>query len=57
MATIKQLTSNTSKPRRNPNFVHGNQRIIDLIDRYEEGRLPLIEYFDKISQTIGKNLQ
>ncbi|CAF1456108.1 unnamed protein product, partial [Rotaria sordida] len=52
MATIKQLTSSTSKPRRNPKFVHRNQRIIDLMNRYEEGRLPLTEYFDKISQTI-----
>ena len=37
-------------------FVHRNQRILDLMDRYEEGRLPLIEYFDKVSQTIGKKL-
>ncbi|CAF3857569.1 unnamed protein product [Rotaria sordida] len=57
MATIKQLTSSTSKPRRNPKFVHRNQRIIDLMNRYEEGRLPLTEYFDKISQTIGKKSQ
>ena len=38
-------------------LVHRNQRIIDLMDHYEEGRLPFIEYLDKISQTIGKKLQ
>ena len=32
MATIKQLTSNTSKPPCSPNIVHRNQRIIGLIN-------------------------
>ena len=57
MVTMKQLISNTSKSRGNPNFDHRNQRTLDLMDRYDEGHLPLIEYFDKISQTIGKKLQ
>jgi len=33
MATMKRLTSNTCKPRRNRKFVYRNQRIIDLMDR------------------------
>ncbi len=48
------LTSSTGKPQRNRKFVYRNKRIIDLMDRYGEDRLSLIEYFDKISQTIGK---
>ncbi len=43
-----------SKPPRNRKFVRRNHRIIDLMGRYEDGRLPLNDYLDKISQTIGK---
>ena len=57
MATIKQIGNKTSKAPRSRKFVHRNQRIMDLTDRYEGGSLSLSDHFDEISKTIGKKSQ
>lgn len=54
MATLVQIASSTSKPRRNPRFVYRNKKIMDLMNRYNQGKLTLTDYFDGICQSIGK---
>jgi len=54
MATLKQRSNSTSQPPRNKKYIYRNQRIIDLMNRYEKGSLTLEEYFNKISKTIDQ---
>ncbi|CAF1605535.1 unnamed protein product [Rotaria magnacalcarata] len=54
MATTKQLENNTKKPQRRKQFMIRNERILNLMNRYETGSLSLDDYFIKISKTIGK---
>ncbi|CAF3303223.1 unnamed protein product [Rotaria socialis] len=54
MTTTKQLENNTKKPQRRKQFMIRNERILNLMNRYETGSLSLDDYFIKISKTIGK---
>lgn len=53
MATVKQADNRASKAPRNKRYIFRNNRILDLMDRYERGCLSLEESFIKISKTIG----
>ncbi|CAM2728819.1 unnamed protein product [Rotaria socialis] len=54
MNKTKQLENNTKMPQRRKQFMIRNERILNLMNRYETGSLSLDDYFIKISKTIGK---